>query len=118
MTNKRGVVRFLLGFGTPTDAVDTQVVRFHELDPNLRFLQIPNLVQIGDTVLHRAVRGGYASLVPLLLRAGADRYARNQRGESPLEMAHSAGGKMRIAFESEMSEWNVSILYLLNTSDA
>ena len=43
----------------------------------------------GNTALHDAVRSGFESMVDLLASQGANLDARNERGESPLDLAES-----------------------------
>lgn len=44
-------------------------------------------IQYGVTALHQAVRGDHATCVALLLRYGADVFAKNVQGQSALEEA-------------------------------
>lgn len=43
----------------------------------------------GDTALHWAVRNGYRQTVLTLSAEGADPFFKNQRGERPIDLAHS-----------------------------
>ncbi|XP_049945377.1 ankyrin-3-like isoform X2 [Schistocerca serialis cubense] len=50
----------------------------------------------GDTPLHLAVREGHADVAAVLLQAGADRGARNEAGNTPLDLARQANNQQLI----------------------
>lgn len=43
----------------------------------------------GETILHRAVKGGKAETIKACLALGADPFAKNRRGKMPIELTHS-----------------------------
>ena len=62
--------------------------------------------EVGDTVLHCAVKSGDADLVELLLRLGCNANIMDSRGMTPMECAKRCGmlsSAMRIAFERGIS---------------
>ena len=58
--------------------------------------------EVGDTVLHCAVRNGDADLVELLIRLGCNPSVTDRNGNTPIETAKRTGmysDTMRMAFE-------------------
>jgi ankyrin repeat protein len=45
--------------------------------------------QAGDTILHRAVKGGKINVIKACLSLGADAFAKNRKGKMPIEMTSS-----------------------------
>jgi hypothetical protein len=65
-------------------AVNTRMPAY---PPEYNWLDDPNLLCEGDTLLHEAARRGFGNVVCALLRAGADVYAENICGHTPLYYA-------------------------------